>query len=270
MQEGMEKKENQKQAWNEEDVIDLREIFYALLRKIWVILAVAVLGGTIGGAYSCFLLTPQYTSAAKIYVLTKETTLTSLADLQIGTQLTQDYKTIITGRSVMEEVVAKLHLDMDYKTLAQKVSVDNPTDTRILSISATDPDAQLAKEIVDTTAKVASDYIGEIMEMTPPKLIEGGEVATEKTSPSNGKNAMLGALLGAVLVCGYVTLTVIMNDTIKTEEDVEKYLDLPVLAVVPESDSHGRGSKKMKRSSGVWAMMNPFAGKKDKKAKEGR
>lgn len=270
MQEGMEKQENQRQALNEEDVIDLQEIFYALLRKIWVILAAVVLGGAAGGAYSYFLLTPQYTSAAKIYVLTRETTLTSLADLQIGTQLTQDYKTIITGRSVMQEVVDKLHLDMDYKTLAQKVKVDNPTDTRILSISATDPDAALAKDIVDMTAQVASDYIGEIMEMTPPKLIESGEVATEKTSPSNGKNAALGGLLAAVLVCGYITLTVIMNDTIKTEEDVEKYLDLPVLATIPESSIHGRGEKRVKRTSGIWAMINPFAGKKDKNGKEGR
>ena len=99
----MEKRKNQGQEWEDEEVIDLGEIFYALLRKLWVIIAVAVLGAGIGGAYSYFLLTPQYSSTAKIYVLTKETTLTSLADLQIGTQLTQDYKTIITGRSVMEE-----------------------------------------------------------------------------------------------------------------------------------------------------------------------
>ena len=77
----MEKRKNQGQEWEDEEVIDLGEIFYALLRKLWVIIAVAVLGAGIGGAYSYFLLTPQYSSTAKIYVLTKETTLTSLADL---------------------------------------------------------------------------------------------------------------------------------------------------------------------------------------------
>lgn len=261
----MEKRENQTQDWEDEEVIDLGEIFYALLRKIWIILGAIVLGAAAGGAYSYFLLTPQYTSTAKIYVLTKETTLTSLADLQIGTQLTQDYKTIITGRSVMEEVVDKLHLDMDYKKLVKKLKVENPTDTRILSISATDPDAELAKEIVDTTAKVASDYVGEIMEMTPPKLIESGEVASKKTSPSNTKNAAIGGLIAAVLVCGYITLTVIMNDTIRSEDDVEKYLELPVLAVIPESKLHGRGEKRVKRSSGLWDVINPFAGKKHEK-----
>lgn len=260
----METKENQKQEWDDEDVIDLAEIFYALLRKFWIIVAALVLGAAVGGAYSYFLLTPQYTSTAKIYVLTKETTLTSLADLQIGTQLTKDYKTIVTGRSVMEEVVEKLHLNMDYKELVSKIDVENPADTRILSISATDPDAELAKEIVDTTAKVASDYVGEIMEMTPPKLIESGEVAVQKTSPSNVKNAALGGLLAAMLVCFYITLTVVMNDTIQSEEDVEKYLELPVLAVIPESKLHGRGEKKAKRSRGIWSMLNPFARKEER------
>ena len=75
-------------------------------------------------------------------------------------------------------------------------------------------------------------------EMTPPKLIESGEVANQKTSPSNTKNALIGALIAAVIVCGYITLTVILNDTIRSEEDVEKYLELPVLAAIPESKIH--------------------------------
>ena len=146
--------------------------------------------------------------------------------LQIGTQLTVDYKTMATGRSVMSREVDKLHLDMDYKKLVKKIEVENPKDTRILSISAQDPDAEMAKKIVDTTAEVASDYVGEIMEMTPPKLIESGEVAVKKTSlRGNTKNAAIGALIAAFLVCAYISLTVILNDTIQSEEDVEKYLN---------------------------------------------
>ena len=99
------------------------------------------------------------------------------------------------------------------------------------------------------------------MEMTPPKLIESGEVAVKKTSPSNSKNAAIGALIAAFLVCAYISLTVILNDTIQSEEDVEKYLELPVLAVIPESKIHGRGEKKVKRTSGIWDIINPFAGK---------
>ena len=203
----------------------------------------AVLGTGAAGTYSYYLLTPQYISEAKIYVLSKETTLTSLADLQMGTQLTQDYKELIGSRPVMQEVINTLNLDITYRQLAEKLKLENPKDTRILYLTVTDPNPYMAKAIVDEIANAASDYIGEIMEMTPPKLIEDGMVATVQTSPNVKKNAAVGGLVMLVLACGVITLSVIMNDTIRSEEDVFKYLELPVLAVVPErKDSKVGGS----------------------------
>ena len=219
---------------DDEIVIDFWELFYEFKRRIWWILLAAVLGTGAAGAYSYYLLTPQYISEAKIYVLSKETTLTSLADLQMGTQLTQDYKELIGSRPVMQEVINTLNLDITYRQLAEKLKLENPKDTRILYLTVTDPNPYMAKAIVDEIANAASDYIGEIMEMTPPKLIEDGMVATVQTSPNVKKNAAVGGLVMLVLACGVITLSVIMNDTIRSEEDVFKYLELPVLAVVPE------------------------------------
>lgn len=225
---------------NDEMEIDLLQLFYALKKKIWFILAAMIIGGGLAGAYSKFLITPQYSSTSMMYILSKETTLTSLADLQIGSQLTEDYKVIVNSRPVLGEVIDSLALDMSYEQLLAKVSIGNPTDTRILTVTVTDPDPYRAKAIVDCVAETASDYIGEIMEMIPPKIIENGTVATRKTSPSNGKNAVLGALAGMVLVCGVVVIQVIMNDTVRTEEDVERYLGLSVLASVPLREGEER------------------------------
>lgn len=221
---------------NDEIEIDLMELFKALKRRIWVIMAVTILCGGIAGAFSKFVLTPQYTSTAMVYILSKETTLTSLADLQIGSQLTKDYAVIVTSRPVLEDVIEKLEMDITYKDLKKKITIDNPKDTRILSISVQDPSPQMAKTIADEIANTSSEYIGDIMEMVPPKLIESGEVPIHKTSPSNAKNAVLGAMVGFVLVCGVIVLEVLMNDTIRTEDDVQKYLGLSVLAMVPERD----------------------------------
>ena len=218
---------------NEEIEIDLFELFMELKRKIWVILGVAVLCAGAAGAFSAFVLTPQYTSTAMVYILSKETTLTSLADLQIGSQLTKDYKIIVTSRPVLEDVIEGLELNTTYKDLKKKITIDNPADTRILSISVMDPDPQMAKAIADKVAATASDYVGDIMEMVPPKLIEDGEVPLLKTSPSNTKNALIGGLVGTLLVCGFVTARVVLNDTVRTEEDVTRYLGLTVLASVP-------------------------------------
>ena len=218
---------------DDEIEIDLLQLFYALKRRIlWIIGAAVILGGAFG-VYSKVVITPQYTSTAMVYILSKETTLTSLADLQIGSQLTQDYKVIVTSRPVLSEVIDKLHMNLTYEQMASKISINNPTDTRILTITATDPDPVLAKNIADEVAKTSSNYIGDIMEMVPPKLIEEGVVAEHKSSPSNAKNAMLGALLGIVLVCGVTVAGELLNDTVQSEEDVEKYLGLTVLASVP-------------------------------------
>lgn len=235
----------------EDDTIDLLELFFTYLKHWWLILLAAILCGAGAGAYSKFLITPTYQSTAMVYILSKETTLTSLADLQIGSQLTKDYQIVVTSRPVLEQVIEELGLALDYKVLQQKLTIDNPKDTRILSITAADSDPYMAKLIADSVAETSSEYIGNIMEMVPPKIIENGVVATQKSSPSNAKNAMIGALAGAALVCGILTLEVLMNDTVTTEEDVAKYLELVVLASVPEqkngaADGDGRKRKKRK------------------------
>ena len=88
--------------------------------------------GNCGLAFSKIALTPMYTSTSMMYAVSKETTLTSLADLQIGSQLTQDYKVIITSRPVLEEVIGDLDLNISYEILKSKISINNPADTRIL------------------------------------------------------------------------------------------------------------------------------------------
>ena len=215
---------------DDEIEIDLLELLGEFRRKIWIILGVIVLFGGVAGAFSKFVLTPQYKSTAMVYILSKETT---LADLLIGSQLTKDYKIIVTSRRVLNQVIDDMKLNLTYKELLEKVTIDNPQDTRILSISVEDPAPDMAKLIADKIATVSSDYIGDIMEMVPPKLIEEGEIPIQKSSPSNVKNALIGALLGAVIICGLITAQVVMNDTIRTEEDVTKYLGLSVLASGP-------------------------------------
>lgn len=234
----------------EELEIDLREIFFALWKKMWMIVLALMIGGSLAALYSKVILTPQYSSTTMMYILSKETTLTSLADLQMGSQLTKDYKVMVTSRPVLQEVISTLGLDSTYQELKKRLVIDNPSDTRILSISIEDPDPVRAKAIVDTMAAVASKYVGDIMEMTPPKVIEEGDIATEKSSPSVKKNALLGGVVAAFIVCAMIVLQVILNDTIRTEEDVEKYLQLSVLAAIPErEENRGSGGNKGKKNT---------------------
>lgn len=233
----------------ENDEIDLLEFVRAFWHRLWLIMLAALAGGTLAWAYSRYILTPQYQSTALLYVLSKETTLTSLADLQLGSQLTLDYQVLITSRPVLEEVVETLQLDMTYKELRSCISIENPSDTRFLNVTVRNPDPRLAKQIVDEVATTASDYIGDIMEMVPPKLIEDGEIPMFQSSPSNAKNAVLGALAGMMLVCGIIALEILLNDTICTEEDVTKYLGITVLASVPFREGEKKEQRREKKES---------------------
>lgn len=237
----------EKQYDDEEIEIDLKAILLEWKKRWWMIAAALIAGALAAGLFSKVILTPVYESTSMMYVLSKETTLTSLADLQMGTQLTQDYKVLVTSRPVLEEVISELGLDMDYEELQEAVTIDNPSDTRILTVTVGNPDPVMAKTIVDEIAETASGYIGSIMEMVPPKIVEEGQVPEQQSSPSVKKNTVLGGLAGAVLVCGVLSLLVILNDTIRTEEDVEKYLGLTTLALVPERGKSRRGEVKRQK-----------------------
>lgn len=219
-----------------EEEVDLLWLFYALFKKLWLIIAVAVICACSVAGYTHFRIEPTYTSTSTMLVLTKETTLSSLADLQLGTQLTKDYTVLITSRPVLNEVIENLDLTMNYKSLRQKISIENPEDTRILTISVTTNNAQQAKAIVDELAQVSSVFIGDKLEVTPPKIIEEGESVGIKTGPSITKNTAIGFVVGALLVCIIIVVLELLNDTIQTEEDIERYLDIPTLAVIPNKN----------------------------------
>ena len=221
---------------DDEIEIDLLELFYALRHRWWAILLALVIGAGAAGVYTKKLIAPHYQSTSMVYVLSKETTLASLADLQIGSQLTKDYSVIIKSRPVLQEVIDKQNLDLTTDELGEMITIDNPNDTRILSITVEDIEPMRAKAIVDEVTKSASNYIGDIMEMVPPKVIEDGVVAVKPSSPGVKKNAAVGGLGLAVLVCGLICLKTVLDDTIKSEEDIEKYLGLSVLAVIPDTE----------------------------------
>lgn len=107
----------------------------------------------------------------------------------------------------------------------------------------------MAKTIVNELADVSSAYIGRQMEVVPPKVIEEGVVPSAPTSPNVMKNTILGALAGLVIAAGIIVVRTIINDTIRSEDDVEKYLGIPVLASIPDRKDYisGRTSKQAKK-----------------------
>ena len=230
--------------------IDLLDLLYALKRRIAVILVCALVIGGVFGIFSAFLITPIYESTSKLYILTQSTSLTSLADIQVGTSLTQDYKELITSRTILDQVNKNLSLDMTYGALLDRIQITNPNNTRIISITVQDTEPDRAKEIADELADVSRDNISSIMSTDPPSVYEYGYVSNIPVSPNVLRNTLIGGLLGAFVACAVVVLFFIMDDTVKSAEDVEKYLGLNTLTSVPLKEgeqkhkTRGIGGKK--------------------------
>ena len=234
---------------NEEIEIDLLQLWNAVRHRIWLVLLAGFIAADIAFAITKFLITPMYSSSATMLVVTKETTLSSLADLQLGSQLTNDYEILITSRPVLQQTIDQLELETDYKHLRDTITISNPNDSRMLIISTLQADPELAKSVVDTLAGISSDYIAEKMEVTAPKIIEEGEIPLTQSSPSLLRNTAIGGLLGILAAVFLICVAVILNDSIQTEDDIERYLQLPVLAVIPDKSGSSKKSAGKKKAA---------------------
>lgn len=213
--------------------IDLLAIAQELLGNWKLIFASTLIVTIIGICYRGFLVTPMYASTSMLYVLTKSTSIASLADLQSGENLTQDYLIVSECRPVLEQVIDSLELPETYEELEAKVKVNNPNDTRFLEITVTDPNPERAKAISDEIADVAAAFIAEKMDQDPPNLVQNGYADGETISKSVIVYAVVGAAIGFILASGLVAIEFIFNDTIMLPEDMENLVGIKVLASLP-------------------------------------
>ena len=228
----MEKKRND----NEEMEIDLLELLMVMKKHLSAILLAGIVGLVIMFAYTSFLVTPLYSASSMMYVMpdnSNSMNSSTLSDMQVGQQLTSDYSSMIKSRSFMEDVIKKLNLTIDYQQLLGKVEVTNPTSSRILQVTVNDPNPQTAADIANEVASVAESKLKEITGMQAIKIYEEAAMPDRPSSPSLKKNCALGLLAGLVLAMAVITILYLLDDTIKTEDDIEKYLGMTTLAVLP-------------------------------------
>ena len=240
--------ENQVTNNNDEIEIDLGEVFHLVISKLGVIILSGILLGVLSIIGTMLFITPKYESTTKIMVLNKQdnNTLTS-ADMQTSTQLTKDYAELIQSRTVLEGVIAQLNLDMTYKEMLNKVSVETSSDSRIVSLSVTDEDPYTASEIANAVRDMAAEHIQSVMDVEAVNVVDTANIPNEKASPSLAKNGVIGGLLGVIIAMAAVIIIYLTNDTIKVEEDVERYLGLSVLGSIPFSEKESRSKKKKSR-----------------------
>lgn len=220
-------------AAQDETEIDLIELFYFLLAKLRWIILVALLGALLAGVYTFMLTTPMYEATAKLYVTNSRDSAINLSDLQIGTYLTKDYQEVFSTWEVHEMVVQNLGLKYNYKQMQDMLSVSNPKDTRILYITIKSSSPSEAAVLANEYASVAKKYIFDTMSADEPNVLSVALQPTRPVSPNKTRTVMLGFILGGLLMAGIFVLRFVMDDKIKTPDDIAKYGGMVTLAVIP-------------------------------------
>ena len=223
----------------EQDTIEINVI--QLLKALWakklLILLVAIVAGAVSFAYSSFVVKPEYRSTTRIYVVNRNQSdkpgLTN-QDLQAGTYLVKDYREIILSQDVLEKVVTDLGLTINAKTLAKKVQVTVPADTRIVSISVSDYKPDEASRIANALREVASQKIIAVTRVSDVTTLEEARPATGPSSPNIRRNTLMGIGAGAGLVIVVVLLVELLDDRVKRPEDIEDVMKITLLGVVPD------------------------------------
>lgn len=212
-----------------------------LLHVLWSRGVLIFLAGTITAMITfmvnIMLFKPIYTSSTNLYIISRQNTgTTTLSDVQTSTQLVKDFQILVTSRSVTEQAISELGLNMSAKYLAKNIEITAPTDTRILEISVTDYDPYTAKDLADKIAEVAASYSGDIMQIEQVSIIDRAEVPTSASGPHTIKNVIIGFLLGIIICGAIVIIRFMMDDTVNTSEDIQKYFGLSTLALIPLSN----------------------------------
>lgn len=226
----------------ENEVIDLVEILYAIRQHLLEVILVTVVGAIIGFAASKFLMTPQYNSSAMMIVNTRQDVTSNVTSDQINsaTKLVSTYSIIIKSDTVLQQVIDNLGLNLTYAQLNKRVTVAAVDDTQVMKITVQSDSPEWARQVCEQIITVAPDVIKEAVEAGSVKVISNASLATEPVSPNIKKNTMLAAAVGFVLVIGIIVLQVLLDNKINTEEDVTKYLDMTVLGVIPQYDQGGK------------------------------
>lgn len=216
-----------------ENEIDLLELLYRLMEKFWFIALAAVLCTLIAGIYAFYIAKPVYQATAKLYVTNSKDSALNLSDLQIGSYLTSDYQEVFKTWEVHETVAQDLGVNYSYTKLQNMLSISNPSNTRILNITVSSGDPMEAFTMANKYAEVASDYIAKTMSTERPNVLSSALQPTIPISPNKTRSILLGFVVGALLGIGIITIQFVLDDKIKTTEDIVRHAAMATLSVVP-------------------------------------
>ena len=222
---------------NKEIGIDVVQLFKILWKKKIAIILTAIVAALLAFGVSSFVLTPEYSSTTRIYVVNRnqsENAGLTNQDLQAGTYLVKDYKEIILSQDVLEKVISNLKLEKTVKALSKKIQVTVPVDTRIVSIVVKDDQPEEASRIANALREVAAEKIIKVTRVSDVTTLEEARPALTPSSPNIRRNTLLAFLAGGAVMVILILLLELLDDRVKRPEDVEEVMQVALLGIIPD------------------------------------
>ena len=223
--------------------LDLKELFFMFWNKKLEIILITLMFVAVGIGYSYFFVKPEYTSTTSLVLAQSSSSgqtgdgAISATDLTMNSKLVSTYSELIKRKAILGQVCENLNIpDSNIQELRGKIKVNSAKNTEIIEISVTNKDPNKAAAIANEIAKVFGEKIVEIYNISNVYLLDRAEANAVTSNINHMKDVVIFAFIGLVIAAVYVLIANMLDNTIKTEQDVEATTELLVLSSIPNYD----------------------------------
>ena len=222
--------------------LDLKELISMFLEKKLLIVLVVIIFALMGALYTLKFVTPIYQSTTSLVLAqiasdnSEESNSITSSDIALNSNLIDNYRVIAKSKSVAQEVINNLELDTSVDVLRNRISVTTESDSEVIKITVADEDPELACKITTEVAQIFMGKVETIYKVNNITVLDKAEVETTPSNINLTKNVVIFAFVGGILVAGYILLINMLDTTVKTDTDIERALDIPVLASIVLTD----------------------------------
>ncbi|RSK28867.1 capsular biosynthesis protein [Bacillus sp. HMF5848] len=217
-----------------EETISLRELFQVLRKRLWLITIITVIATVTSGIMSYFVITPIYQSSTQLLVnqAKSDQPVYNVNDIRTNLELINTYNVIMKSPAILDIVKEELDLNMSTTELNSKLTVGSEKNSQVVNVTVEDPDPQMAADIANTVASVFQREITTIMNVDNVSILAKAEINDAPVKPQPTLNMAIALVVGLMAAVGLAFLLEYLDNTVKSEQDIEKLLELPVLGAI--------------------------------------
>ncbi len=219
----------------DEMTIDLVELFRNVFKNIKLIIFLIVLFGAVGFGYTKFMIAPTYTASTSIY-LTPQVNESGSLDYNSqmsNSKLVSNVVNLLTQNNIMSEVAKNVGLE-SADQVRNAITVENESNTEVITITVKTTDPKLSKQIANNTVTTFINRMQKNLNVRNIEIVDKAKLSYIPSGPNVGKNAALSAVGGLVVGIAYTILQMLFDNRLRNKEDAEKYLGYPVFCVIPD------------------------------------